>query len=131
MVLLITIVFNFFLVLLWKIFFCCETFSFGGRHILYHSLWDIFFWSETFFFPARLFLSLWDFFFWCKTFSFLVRMFRLQIILLQVSTSGEQYKRFCRLYSLSLVLWGKHIYRIEKGRRLESKKALVDCVACD
>ena len=139
MILLITIVFNFslarifvFLVLLWEIFFCSETFSFSVR--LFLSAQELFFWCETFSFSVRLFFSApriligFEIFFLRETFSFggwhfispWVFFFPLENIYTEnYSTQSENFwstiqEGLSRLCSLCLVLWARHFYSLQK-----------------
>ena len=93
MVLLITIVFNFFLarmfiflVLLQEIFFRSKKISFGVRLFLYRE--NFTFGIRLFFFGVRLFLSPRDFFSSVRLFSFPARMF-----LSKRKISGKPYKK--------------------------------------
>ena len=152
MVLLTIFDFEFFLVLLWEIFFQRErnnffqhdTFSFAVR--LFLSVRDFFFQRQTFSFSFRLFFGVrffisarllifsWDFFFQRKTFSFSVRLLLLVWVfffLRENSSNQSEYswstiqKRFGRLCNLFLVLWT----RLFLYSRM--KKALIGCVACN
>ena len=113
MVLLITIVFNLFLVIIFIflvllrwMFFRSETISFSVRVFLLP--WDFFFQHENFSFCVRLFISLWVFF------------FPLQNVSNEnYSTQSKNFwstiqKEFSRLCSLHLVLWARHFYSLEK-----------------
>ena len=126
MVLLITVVFNLFLVLLWNVFCWCETFSFGVRHYFSFNVrnfllpWDFFFLCKTVSFDVSFFLFLWVFFS-RETFSFLVRhfLFLLNVYTENHSTESEHFSSAIlegssRLCSLSLVLWAWHFYSLEK-----------------
>ena len=113
MVLLITIVFNLFLVIIFIflvllrwMFFRSETISFSVRVFLLP--WDFFFQHENFSFCVRLFISLWVFF------------FPLQNVSNEnYSTQSKNFwstiqEEFSRLCSLHLVLWARHFYSLEK-----------------
>ena len=106
MVLLVTIAFNCFFVLLWGIFFQRGIFSFSFAVILFLSLWDFLFLCETLTFPVRSFLSPWDFFFPRENFS----------------TQSENFwstiqERFGTLHSLCLALWAIPFYNLEKEQK--------------
>ena len=112
MVLIITNVFNFFLVLLWHILFWHETISLPVRRVLstgdfFFSWWDFLFSREAFCFLVR------GFFFPCENFSSENSSTQNEKIL---STVRERFGMLC---TLCLVLWGRL-----KGRSLGMKTFL-------
>ena len=108
-VLLITVVFDFFLNLLWEIIFQRETFFFGMKHILLLLWWDFFFPSETFsflvtlFFLVGVFLSSWECLYW--------KLFYLKWKFM-VNYTRRIWQVIC---SLCLVLWARPFYILEMG----------------
>lgn len=89
-------------------FFCCQDFSLS---------------SKNFSFAVRIFLSR-------ENVSFAVRIFPLKIILPKVKIFVKPYKIALVGCLLVLNFVNQTFSQFRERRRLQSKKALVDCVAC-